>query len=305
MKKVFFSFMLLMGVAVLSSCSNNEDVYTANTVSNETVESNNQLTELRTKILAYNQTLQPSAVTRGWRWWKWLILGASDAVGGLCGGLFGGVSASSIVAVAWASDIDQIGFTGTGSTRSVSDSTNTVNYSGIIINQNEYMEDYADSIGFLHNQAIIDFCSNTAVIQTFNSASVNEKINFIASTLQAVSNNDYISNLSERDKLVAFNKADLIKGIATSSETLSDFMNGLRNNSSVLGMTTSEIDVLEAYFEGLSQIIEHDHNGNYMNTILHYTDRSDLPSELKIKLGNIMILAYASFTLWGNSSMAN
>lgn len=304
MKKVIISFVLLLGIFTISSCSNEEDMQTSENLSSESMDCSEQLNELRAKILVYNQAIQPTTITRGWKWWKWVILGASDAVGGFCGGLFGGVSASTIVALAWASDVDVVTFNGHEINRSMKRSYGPEMYSNLVINSENFIESYSDSVGLYHNESLIDLCSDSTTVQSFNNANNSGKIALISSTIQAIDNANYVGTLSDLAKNVVFTKANIIKEIADISMTLADFMDGIRNISGLLGTTEAELDVLEAYFDGLSQISNIENRSTYMNAVLYDTDRSNIPSEIKVKLGNIMILANASFDLWSNSSMA-
>ena len=304
MKKLLFSLTLLIGILVLSSCSNQECAYTHESVVYETLEQSKQLEDLCSKIETYNQTL-PSLDTRGkkkWKWWQWAILGASDAIGGAAAGLFGGVSASAVVATAWAAEVDQIVVkveVEKGGSHPIP------YYTGVIIDNNDFKNNYADSIGYIHNRALVELCSDSTKVQEFCAIDSNGKITMITNTLNMVNNTNSFNQSSAEEKNSAFDKAELIRKIANTADDLNDFISLLHENSSILGVTNSEIDVYEKYFTGLANAIETGDNGNYLNDILHFTDQSNLSSNIKRKIGNVIILANASFRLWYNSSFGD
>jgi hypothetical protein len=307
MKKTLFSLTILLGIAVLSSCSNQESVNSSSPITNEGIQYSEEYAMLQSKIQTYNESLYPTnnALRRGRKWWQWLLLGASDAFGGICGGLFGGVSASAVVGVAMAADVDQVSFEGEAHfRRSASDSIPDNTNEELVIDNNDFIENYDVNIGLYHNEAIMELYDETEEVQEFSTANQERRIEMVTSALNEACNDSVVFDLSAEEKVIAFNKAETIAELAKTSETLEDFISKLRNHTEALGLSNSEIDVLAEFFNGLAEVIYSDESGDYLNTILHYTDESNLPSDLKVKLGNIMILAHASFNLWGNSNLA-
>jgi hypothetical protein len=103
--------------------------------------------------------------------------------------------------------------------------------------------------------------------------------------------------------VTAYNKAIGIGQMAEMSNTYNDFFDYLRNVCSTYRIDESEIDVMESFFDGLSEIDIDDLDGNYLEGVLRIIDRSDLSSDLKQELGNAMIVFNASAVIWGNSNL--
>lgn len=309
--KYLFGLLLSLGLISLCSCSNQDNAISTD-VTELTIQSQeHELAALRAKILNYNENVQQSNYTRGKgktgkkKWWKWLLVGVSDAIGAAVGGgVVGAVGTSAIAGVALSADIGSVNGVDVKAPRRALKRSSEYMYSSIIVDNHLYQENYDDSIGYYHNIALEALLNDSTNVMMFNNAEGDSKMYMINSIMTEICGRNMLQNLSAYDRTVIYNKGNAIANIAVSSDTLEDFIQGIRGVSENLGLSQSEIDVLEAYFDGLSEVVLDDDESIYMNDILSYTDQCNIPSEMKVTLGNIMIVANASMKLWSNTYLA-
>ena len=304
MKKIIFVLTLVAGIFAMYSCSN-QDGSTLSDTSSPTIQTQEkELAELRTMILVYNSEMPSSNVTKGKKWWKWLrwlFCGVADAAGAAVGGVYGAVGTSALAgALVGSSDIGNVNGQSLAPRRAgLAGAQN-----GIVIDKTQYQAEFSDSIGYYHNVALAQLLADTETYNKFCTTEGVEQMSFVDNAVETICGKSAVAGLSSSDKYAIYNKGKVISQIAASSESLEDFIKGLKAESGNLGLTIAEIDVLSAYFEGLSEVVLSDENGVYMKDILKYTDQSNLSEDMKVKLGNVMIVANASMKLWGNGVFA-
>ena len=293
---------------VCLSCSNNDEKITDSesiTMTQSLSERDIQnLKQLNRDIQSYNISfVQPK--TRGLRSWisKALTVVAADGIGLFSGGPGSSALYSGVALVGVLAGVDKVIFDVTISERRELLTRSILDYSGVVIDHNNFLTNYSDSVGFHHNQIIYNLLSDSISSHQFNTFPGFHKtivFNGICNRfgIQPVTNNN-----DSVQMVTAYNKAIGIGQMAEMSNTYNDFFDYLRNVCSTYRIDESEIDVMESFFDGLSEIDIDDLDGNYLEGVLRIIDRSDLSSDLKQKLGNAMIVFNASAVIWGNSNL--
>ena len=305
--------LLILGLCtfVFSSCSSDELSTTKMSKTEEFLQKDEvELTELssvQSQIDSLNQSMFPltnSTQTRGIGKFfkKFFSIVVCDAIGGLYGNLYGGpvgsvggaILASSVAAFAPVE-------LSTNSISSEDISNRPVNSNSIALSPNVIPSEgvngslitFNDSIGYLHNEAMIE------LNQTLTSEE--RTIDKLALRVVELTSQNY--NVSEDSLSNYFNANmefynDIIsENLFESSEatTVHEVMSKWKD---LYPEQSCQFDVLESFFNGISNLEVDNNDGTYLNRVLEIIDSSSLETTTKQNLRNAFVVGNASYQLW-------
>jgi len=268
MKKIIL--ITICGILALCSCSKN---------SNE-IKMNDEMKELKsleTEIIALNSQLQTEAtIDTKAKWWRYLLTGAADLLGGLIpgGGVATGISASTLM---WTI------------TKSETAVEKTASFESSSINKPEIALAYVDLDGEIHNNVITNILAKKGEgFFKMSEDAINSLI--IEETAKVTGEPKSSFEISQEQK-------KSIRGIVSSyvsSSSVKEFV-----ESATPYMEEPELaGIVRAILEGYEKIDALKDNGRYEAAIALAIDRSRISEETKIKLKNASSIANASNRLW-------
>ena len=306
-------FLLMFGLYtfVFSSCSSDElstknIPKTENTMQVDAVELT-KLSSLQLQIDSLNQSMFPltnSTQTRGIGKFfkKFFSIVVCDAVGGLHGSFYGGpvgsvggaILASSVAAFAPvelstnAVSSEDISNRPVNS-NSISLSPNVIPSEGV----NSSLITFNDSIGYLHNEALIELNQTlTSEERTIDKLAL--RVIELTSQNYDVSE-DSLSNYFNAN--MEFYNNIISENLFESSEatTVHEVMSKWKD---LYPEQSCQLDVLESFFNGIYNLEVDNNDGTYLNRVLEIIDSSSLNTTIKQNLRNAFIVGNASYQLW-------
>ncbi len=153
-----------------------------------------------------------------------------------------------------------------------------------------------DSIGFYHNQVIINLFSEHNSISYWANLSTTEIFNLIDSAVaETTLNSIYIDNRSDNELQTMASFCDNLSEMLDTYNSTTDFCSAISSFYPELG---DAFCVMTVYIEGLINQHGTENLMPYTNEVLTLIDASDILSELKSALRSAAIIALASAKLW-------
>lgn len=317
MKKVLF--ILVLALISFASCSN-EDFVSENesSVQSDSVmviaQRNMELIALQNRIHEYNVgtfTSYQNFETRGWlknlfkkTIVKWIVTIASDAIGGACGGIAGGLVASGTVgALVFSGACDAV-ITPWNTRASCNIDGDSLYNSKEIVFRNvvpdlENLKVFEnDSIGYYHNKILYGMFNNQAKMATFMEKDMQGQAQMI---VEEMANEPYLLSRygDELRDVENINNglatANIMIQIANDVETEDEFFARIGE----AGLTDPNIiSVMKEIISGLQNVELDTDDGQYYQEILKIISDSNLDEETKLRLSDGVIIGQASNHLW-------
>lgn len=270
-----------------------------------------ELLNVKNQIETLNQTMfTPKTNTRGiGKWFKKIFaVVTADAVGGLfglqiggpCGAAAGAIMASGLAAAVPENHItlltllDQFLLTRADTVIMPTSGLLPTNPVDIALRNVVPSGNWtkSDSIGYYHNLAIIEIKSelnDTPVSYDVMLDKVAEKTSVL-----------YDVNAIQIKNDINLNKGffDHAGSSELSAKRMFTFNNLIQAWSALYPDKAEELEVLETFFDGLSNIEVEDNEGEYLDSVLKIINESSLDDNTKQNLRNSFIVGNASYQLW-------
>lgn len=316
MKKIIFCALVFF-----TSCSS-VDPQISDVVNSKSVDCHSQAVEmlqLQSKVDSLNRTMFPvdNNQTRGLGnfFKKFFSVVLCDAVGGLFGNLGGpcGAAAGAVMMSATAAFVpaDNINFSNglLSSSSFIKDKYNQTNSKVNLPNvslKSSVVPKYdprikpgpLDSIGYYHNKALIEL-NNIANIDKVN---VDTLIFTVAETTCRYYN-------KPKQEVVAYlnNNKDMFDEVLISKSLMAKDSTSLHSAINVwkehYPEQSDKLNVLETFFEGISNLNVDENDGDYFNRVLELISTSSLDEDTKQSLRNAIIVGNASYQLWNTDEL--
>lgn len=303
MKKIL---MLLLCVSAIVFCSCSSEEYSETSVHNNNVSQADvvELSAVQLQIDSLNQNLFPNTAnyqTRGLGKFfkKFFAIVVCDAVGGMFGSLYGGpvgAASGAILAsgVAAFTHTELHTSSNRSSLRAINTDTTALSPSVIPITvKNGTQPSKNDSIGYFHNKTLSELnYSMVSERKTIDNLTV--KVAEATASNYNVAKDTIVTYLNTNSEL--FENIRNVKLYETSED---DNIHVLINKwKGLYPEQSGQFDVLESFFNGISNLEVSDNDGTYLNNVLNIIESSSLNPEVKENVRNAFIVGNASYQLW-------
>lgn len=302
MRKLFFFMMLLVGSLVFTSCEDSEEIATGvssvqpGNISEADREALDALCasmrEYNAQTFGADTTAIPSVLHAKSKqpWWKralcWLATGFADAVGGVIGAAAGGVGGAVVGGAACSTAV------GAYCLKGEADPHGSVT---ITLGAPAYPKSIAtaDSVGLKHNLILVGCLRDSASVHRLLAASNEQRVATAISIGKQLYVNGYTPSVA--DRALYAKTGETINSTIAQSTSFLDF--GSRIKATDVA-DQKVLEVLLAYFEGLSSTEDDEAVGKYLQHMLVKVETAGLSRELcqNVKYG--LEIGAASYLQW-------